>query len=92
MKQSSQIQIELRFCDKKKRFYAFQLKQFKKILWLVRSEACKAREQFSGQFADVDNKTDNVSLKAHYSSVDTVLLINDGSLLLSGSRDRSMVS
>ena len=59
---------------------------------LARSEACKAREQFSGQFADVDNKTDNVSLKAHYSSVDTVLLINDGSLLLSGSRDRSMVS
>jgi hypothetical protein len=49
---------------------------FKKLAsWDFRSDACAARESFVRQWRQVDEKVDKLSLKCHYGSVDTVLLI-----------------
>ncbi len=53
------------------------------------SKACASREKFSNSWSKMDTIKDKVKVKGHYSSVDTVLLMDHG-LLVTGSRDRSI--
>lgn len=54
------------------------------------SKACASREKFSVQWAKHELLKEKVKVRAHYSSVDAVLLMEHGGLLVTGSRDRSL--
>lgn len=54
------------------------------------AKACASREKFSNQWAKHELLKEKVRVRAHYSSVDAVLLMEHGGLLVTGSRDRSL--
>ena len=51
--------------------------------------ACSARETFHNQWFKHETTKEKVRVRAHYSAVDSILLMNQG-LLVTGSRDRSL--
>lgn len=53
------------------------------------ARACASREKFTDQWSKHEASKEKVAVKGHYSSVDTVLLMEHG-LLVTGSRDRSI--
>ena len=53
------------------------------------ARACSAREKFHNQWSKHETTKAKVRVKGHYSSVDTIMLMNQG-LLVTGSRDRSL--
>ena len=53
------------------------------------ARACASREKFSNNWAKHESVKEKVKVRGHYSSVDTVLLMEHG-LLVTGSRDRSL--
>ena len=53
------------------------------------SKACAAREKFHNQWSKHETTKEKVRVRGHYSSVDAILLMNQG-LLVTGSRDRSL--
>ena len=53
------------------------------------ARACASREKFSNNWIKHETLKEKVKVRGHYSSVDTVLLLEHG-LLVSGSRDRSL--
>ena len=53
------------------------------------ARACVSREKFSNQWSKYESLKEKVKVRGHYSSVDTVLLMEHG-LLVTGSRDRSL--
>ena len=53
------------------------------------ARACSAREKFSNQWSKHESLKEKVRVKGHYSSVDAVMLVENG-LLVTGSRDRSI--
>ena len=53
------------------------------------ARACVSREKFTSQWTKHETVKEKVKVRGHYSSVDTVLLMDHG-LLVTGSRDRSL--
>ena len=53
------------------------------------ARACASREKFSNHWAKHESLKEKVKVRGHYSSVDTILLLEHG-LLVTGSRDRSL--
>ena len=53
------------------------------------ARACASREKFANQWSKHESSKEKVKVRGHYSAVDAVLLM-DHSLLVTGSRDRSI--